>query len=179
MVPVMNPVGRQKCGAIVLLLLVGAGRSAFAIDPAEPGNLVVHVAVSPSPDYVKRWTTTPPSSPVRITRLRELEVGKVAYVAFIVTGYMLTKNGQTDLEVDCKIFNPDGSLLFDLPKYARWRAPATARAFVMTDPALDLKIDPGDPLGKYRIVAVVHDLVSGKNVTGEYSFEVRERLTTG
>jgi len=175
----MYPVTYSRIRATVLIMLVGAVRFAFAINPAEPGNLQVHVAVSPSPDYVKKWTATPPSSPVTIQRLRELEVGRVAYVAFIVTGYTLTKKAETDLEVDCKIFNPDGSLLFELPKYAKWHAPASTRAFVMANPALDLKIDPGDQLGRYRIVAVVHDRVSGQEASGEYSFEVKERLTTG
>jgi hypothetical protein len=169
----------QTYSAVVLLLLIGGGSPGLAINPAEPGSLQVYVAVSPSPDYVKQWTRTPPSAPINITKLRELEVGKVAYVAFIVTGYTLTKNGETDLEVDCKIVNPDGSVLFDLPKYAKWHAHASARAFVMTDPALDLKIDPGDQLGRYRVLAVVRDLMSGVKASGEYSFEVKERPTTG
>jgi len=164
---------------LTLALALGVSSSALGIDPAAPGALQVLVAVSQSPEYIKQWMSTSPQSPVTIKRLHMMKVGDTAYVAFIVTGYAITRNSDVDLVVDCKIFNPSGSVLFDLPRYAKQQTHVSGPAFVIADPALDLKIDQGDQVGKYRIVATVHDRVSGKVASGEYTLEVTQRLTTG
>lgn len=41
-----------------------------------------------------------------------------------------------------------------------------------TNPALDLVFDPGDPLGKWSVVAIFHDLVANKGSILEVHIEL-------
>ena len=106
--------------------------------------------------------------------MHNLKIGQVAYIAFLLTGWSTQENSKIHLEVDCKIINPDGSVLFDLPKYATFRGMIPQAGFVMADPALDFQTGKGDQLGTYRVLATAHDRLSGKSVKGEYSFTVKE-----
>jgi hypothetical protein len=48
----------------------------------------------------------------------------------------------------------------------------TERSFILADPVLDMMIEPGDPIGKYRIEATVHDHVSGKSAVGSWDIDI-------
>lgn len=172
----------NRASALLISLLgltVSLGADGSPLDANAPGDVAVRVAVSPTPEFLRRWLATPFEAPVAIKRLHEMTIGETAYVGIIATGYTRNERGSLSLEVDLKIVNPDGTVLFTLPKYARVEGSGVPRGFVMLDPALDFVTEPGDQVGRYHIEALLRDKVSGKSVKGAHSFIVNpERITS-
>jgi hypothetical protein len=163
---------RRTCVAASLSFLFCVRALAGEIIPT--GTLEVWVSVSSSPDYVKEWTHTPSTHPIKITELKSMRAGQTAYIAFITSGHSVDENGYPDISVDLVIRKPDGSVLFERKEYAAIKYRTGAIGFAMADPALDLKLDPGDPTGTYQIEATAWDRRAKSRSTGSAKLTLEE-----
>src|SRR5207249_1740366 len=108
-------------------------------------------------------------------QIREIALGRTAYISFIVTGYALGERKIPDLAVDVSILQRDGAVFFEKESYAVVReSPASPRGLLMADPTLELDLQAEDLPGTYGIRAVVRDRISGKKAQAGYALLARE-----
>ena len=142
-------------------------------DPNPPGNLKVFIGISDSPRYIEEWVAKQPSESVRVPYQKEFFFGEILHIAFIATGYSLEENSKMNLSVDYQIIDPDGKKISNELDYAETKAVIDAKpSFVMMFPALDLWFDEEEKAGRYKIIAIAHDHISGKSVEGEADFNL-------
>lgn len=127
------------------------------LDPNKPGDLAVAVAIGDSPDYIQRWTRTPPSHTPHIPRINETEIGEMIYIAFLITGQQPDEEGSVRVDVDVTIRMPDGEVWEEIRNYAKVRGKLPNPTFVMADPAMDFGFDEGDQLGNWVFEATAYD----------------------
>jgi len=156
----------RKVMILIVVLLALLIAPALAINPNPPGKLEIIVAISGSPRYIEDWVKKPSSQPIVIKRLKQLKLGGTAYIGFIITGHRTDPNGTPNLEVDYVIRKPDGSIVFQEESAAKVQYKTGEGGFVMADPALDFTVDPGDPLGTWRVEATVRDILEKSEAKG-------------
>jgi hypothetical protein len=140
------------------------------LEPAPAGQLQVFVAVSDSPDYIEQWPRNSAGRKVVIPQIKEIDLGRTAYISFIVTGYTLDDHRSPDVTVDVSILQRDGEVFFEKEAYAAIQGgPAAPKGLLMADPTLEMDLDLEDLPGTYGILVVVHDRISGRKAQGGYA----------
>ena len=100
-------------------------------------------------------------------------VGEVVHVGVLFHGYTPDQNGLIDIVIRMTVSAPEGRMLIEEREWSHYRDSAPSQpSFIMAKHRLDLAIEPGDPLGEYRISATVRDLVSGSEQGDYYFLEV-------
>ena len=148
--------------------------SSSAFTGNQPGHLAVHIAVSDSPAYIEQWTSTPFRTAITIRRIHDVERGKTAYIAFLVTGESAGPAGRSNVDVGVRVLRPDHSVAYSDSSHSRVSRRKDGRiGFTMADPALDFGVELDDPLGTWVIEATAHDRVTGARTTATYDLAVR------
>lgn len=170
---------KRAAVGVILLALIGLS-GVPGVEPNPPGKAGGYVAIGTSPDFLDAWRRPPVKGhPPVVPLQREFAIGDTAYVAFIVTGMLPDDHGQANVSVDFKLIKPDGTFMFDEKNCCRVQGPTGSQPhFVVADPALDIIFEPGDPVGRYSLVAVFHDLVSRKAALVQVHLEIREKTKT-
>ena len=96
--------------------------------------------------------------------------GSTIHARLVVSGLKQDKNGAIKASSQFQLYSPDKKLVIDQPL-----GPVTNQSFA---PGLHPKIllfpyvaiDPGDPLGEYRIKIIVKDLLANSEVSAEKTF---------
>src|SRR6266487_4638290 len=89
----------------------------------QAGHLAVHIAVSDSPAYIEQWVSTPFRAAVTIHRIHEVERGKTAYNAFLVTGQSSGPSGRSRVDVGVRVLRPDRSVAYSDSSHAHISCP--------------------------------------------------------
>lgn len=165
-----------KCISRYLLILatVVAVQPVAAVEANRAGELSVHVAISNDPRFVDDWIRTAPSPGVTIRRIREVQIGDVAHIGFIVTGHRVSATGIPNIEIDVIVRTPNGAILMAQKAYARVRYKTGEGGFIMADPAMDIKFELGDPAGLWRIEATARDRIAKTTAIGFATLEVKQ-----
>jgi hypothetical protein len=121
-------------------------------------------------DFVKEWekpdtpNLRPPSGP--------LHRGQ-SIVAVVLFAGCKAKNERCESTVDFRVLKPDGSTYAERSGLVLWDGPPPAgRNLQLSRANLGIGIEPTDPLGEYRITAVVADRVADAKVTLDTRFSV-------
>jgi hypothetical protein len=89
----------------------------------------------------------------------------------MVTGYEVNDKSMTDLTGGFVLQNPDRTLMFNAKEVFSYKKNMVhLTGSVMMDPAIKLMLQKHDQRGTYIFRATIKDNVSGKIVSGEYSF---------
>ncbi|MGH9867451.1 MAG: hypothetical protein ACREAA_04700 [Candidatus Polarisedimenticolia bacterium] len=149
---------------LMVVLSMGCG-AAFPQEPPPPGQvgpLRLDITVDDHPGSVS-------SQPGATGRFR---AGQTIYVAFLVSNQATGPNGRVHVQIDCRIFGPDGKARFERTGAAEARGPCQGHNFCMADPAVAFASEPGDPPGTYRIEGMARDMVSGQRASTRASFHL-------
>lgn len=131
-------------------------------------ELTVNIVASETTDFIKSWLSTPFSAKPYTKEVHEVIPDQTFYVAFLVAGFKPDLNGHYNFIVHWILYKPDGSIMLQQKDYARGVGIMPDKpSFVMADPALDLILEKNDPLGTYRIVAIVEDRVTNAKSESE------------
>ena len=177
---------KKRAIIVILLLLVfsafeisaetgSTGKAKQLIGPNASGKLQLIIGAGASPKYLQEWVSTPPSTPARVDRIKEVKPEQTTYIGFFVTGYSLDKNKNVNCAVDVTIYNPKGQILFSLPKYAKINGSNKENGFLALDPALDFTLERSDPAGTYRIEGIITDIISGKTAKAAYDLKLNKK----
>ena len=162
--------------AAASLLVAGA---ATAITGNPPGQLAIHIAVSDSPSFIEEWVSTPFRNAISIHRIREIERGRTAHVALLVTGQSTGRDGRSHVDIAVRVIRPDYSEAYVDTSYAHVSCVESGRVgFTMADPALDFGVDQDDPVGPWLVEAVARDRVTGATALTVRPLVVRSQQTS-
>jgi len=165
----------RKYAAIAVCLTILFPCTSSAVTGNQPGDLAVHIAVSDSPAYIEQWVATPFQAAVTVHRIHEVERGKTAYIAFLVTGQSADPSRRSRVDVAVRVLRPDRSVAFADSSYAHVSRRNDGRiGFTMADPALDFGVEGDDPLGQWIIEATARDRVTGAAASATYPLVVRQ-----
>lgn len=124
-----------------------------------------------------RWDT--PSEGVYLNSTEKIERGKILTALIIFSGCGADKAGNCDLVVKFKIVQPDGKTYADLPYQEVWvgKPVPPNKSLGMSVGYIRVIIEPGEPLGKYKVHAYVHDKNLNKTIELLSMFEAVEKKT--
>lgn len=109
----------------------------------------------PSPDYKPEILTT-----------TEVHRGETVVAVIIFTKCLVDKNGNCNSEVDFKLLRPDGSVYADYKGQellkGKYGLPEDALQLGVAN--LGFRVEPDDPLGSYKVEAIVRDKFAGIEV---------------
>ncbi|MFQ5671369.1 MAG: hypothetical protein ACE5HD_12790 [Acidobacteriota bacterium] len=129
--------------------------------------------------YGEDWKQ--PSSLVRTSKIESLAEAKrgdtiVAVVLF--RGCAPNTEGDCDAEVGYRILKPDGGLYGGREAAELWKRPAPEEGFLYRGAGrLGLRIEAEDPLGRYRLEAIVRDRVAKVTLRLTRTLDVKESGT--
>ncbi|MBX3320965.1 MAG: hypothetical protein KF890_13865 [Nitrospira sp.] len=124
-----------------------------------------------------RWDT--PSEGVYLSSRDKIERGNILTALVMFSGCGTDKNGNCDLVVKFKVVRPDGRTYADLPYQEAWVDKPVPRnkSLGMSVGYIRVIIEPGEPLGKYKVYANVRDKNLNKTIELLSVFESVEKNT--
>jgi hypothetical protein len=163
----LNPRHRNLFAAALLLVPAAIPKIA---KPAPEAKFDIRVLITTEPEKVlhpKKGSTAQPATTVPRGHL--------------VFGFIFFKDCQADtkkncnLDVDVQGLTPTGAVFKNEKGANLWRnkqAPHTG--FIQLGaPNIKIQLEPNDPVGTYRLLAVAHDRNNGAEARAEASFEVK------
>jgi len=152
------------------LALVMLPFNAYALEPMPinpPGDLLVTVFITDSPEFIKEWIETPPSHAPTIKRINEAKFNQMVHAGFAVTGFTKGSDSKVNFVVAVQVKAPDGTILMQENQWAsHTKKVLIDKGVIIADPVLDMTFEPSDPAGNYKISAIVTDKLSGKRASG-------------
>lgn len=143
--------------------------------PAPAGKFEIRLLVTAEPDRVVHPTKGADgkyaeAQPVTIAPRNQLLVGFVFF-----RDCKADATGNCNVDVDIQGMAPGGAMFQNSKASDLWRNKrAPHEGFAQLGiPNIKITIEPKDPAGTYRVVAVAHDRNSGAESRSEASFEVR------
>lgn len=174
----MNHMILVKSYLLIILLTLSSISNAEIVSgpiPNSAGKIGLEIVASGSPSYIKDWLSIPSSEAVTIKRIKDVYPEQLIVVAFLVSGMTADQVGNYSFSISVKIIEPDGKIIFGLRDYAKGQGRQSSRpTFIMADPALDLVLESSDPVGVYKIVAEVTDLVTMKKSRDSYEIRLHK-----
>jgi len=121
----------------------------------------------------REWAVTTPGA--KLTSTSSAIRNKPIFAAFVFTGCKAKADGQCDLVADFTVTDPDGKQYAEHRDAAVWpRAPLAKGVLMRSDALLGMRVEPGEPLGRYMVRITLHDRVAGVDIATSQMIEVRE-----
>jgi len=143
--------------------------------PAPEGKLDIRLLITAEPEKVLSPTKGPDgqyaqAQPVKIAPRGQLLVGVLFF-----KDCKADAKGNCNVDVDVQGLTPSGQLFQNSKGDDLWRNKRAPHAgFVQLGvPKIRITIEPKDPAGTYRVIAIAHDRHNGAESRSEASFEVK------
>ena len=144
---------------------------AFALLPA-----LVSSAGPGDGDFAARLVVTDRLDGPNLHPTKAAVRGEVVWGVVLFSHCKADAHGRCHAVADFTVLRPDGSVYDSHESAEVWSAmPPRRKGEQLSSTRLGLHIRPSDPLGRYRIRAVVKDLEAKRSVTLESALVVRER----
>jgi hypothetical protein len=180
----LTPLLKRRLGAVVLLLSLSLlsmesfgqwrDRSGVVADTSwrkSVGGFGVMLLLTTDPESFRKAWDSPPNTVPQIRPASEARIGQRIDAFVVFSGCEESSIGLCQIDGDFRVLKPDGSVYFEQSKVPLWGSLAPGKGMVqLGHRQLEIKIEPTDPLGAYRIIAKVRDLQSGKSVDVEQAF---------
>jgi len=174
----LNRHHRSFFAAALLLVPAAVPKTRTPAKPAAPapeGKLEIRLLVTLEPDKVLHPTKGTDG------KFSEAQPVKIAPRGQLLVGLLFFKDckpdaaGNCNVDVDVQGFTPSGAMFKNSKGTDLWRnKKAPHPGFVQLGaPDVKVTIEPNDPAGTYRVLAVAHDRNSGAESRSEASFEVK------
>jgi hypothetical protein len=132
------------------------------------------VLTSNAASFIEEWKNTPESNAPRIPPLGLVKRGDSVWVLLFFTGCG-TKGPPCEAMVDYTILKPDGSVYGQVPSNrVTTQTSAKSRIIYLSQAYLQIRIEPQDPLGKYRVLARFSEPSENSTVELQNEFEVSQ-----
>jgi hypothetical protein len=127
------------------------------------------ILIVDSRDAIGKWAASPGEGDAG--RMRKVARGTKILVPIVVTGLAGIDFGKPGLSADLEFVAPGGKVLLMAMNCCRAKSgdPRTP-GLVVLDPVLDIKSQPGDPLGTYELRATLS--YKGRKVAARETFEL-------
>jgi hypothetical protein len=111
---------------------------------------------------------------VKFDGTTEVRRGVPVFLTFFITGPGIDTSGAADVTADIVIRKPDGSVYFEGKDAPCWggKYQYSPESTQVADAKIKLRIETGDPAGKYSIEAIVHDKIKKVDLTLKKTFDV-------
>ena len=130
---------------------------------------VIHIAVPDLDAFERGWAITTPGA--NITTTTKLIVGKPSFTTVLFSGCTRNAAGECHLSVSFRILSPDSSVYDGMDGAARMRlfdGPVPADNNIRAgQPMIGLRVEPGEALGLYRLIASTTDEVAKQTARTE------------
>ncbi len=145
-----------------------------APDMGQSGDLAVRQLASTDPDGVEReWAKDSPG--VDLPTATETVRDKPIVIFLVFTGCHAAADGNCNVTADFLIKDPKGRRYGAQPNTPVWRRPPPNKGILqLSEAALGLRVEKGEPLGNYLVEAVTTDHVSGTTVHTQQTIRVAE-----
>ena len=155
------------------LVLGFALATAFACDAPRRSGFAATLVVTDRLDrFMNERSHSSAVRPVSAAR------GDIVWGLITFSHCVADAHGRCRVVADFTVLRPDGSTYATHDGADVWSAtPPWGREPQLSSARLGLHLKPGDPLGRYRIRAVVTDLEAKRSLTLESAFDVGERTT--
>jgi hypothetical protein len=144
------------------------------------GKLEAALVLTPSSaSFLREWKRSGAAEEeAEISSLASVRRGDTVDAVVLFAGCTPKSTGHCDSEVDFRVLRPDGSLYTKFEEVELWKNRLVPLGSRMRagQTSLELEIEPEDPLGTYRVEAVVRDLVSGRQMRLTRELEVLEAV---
>ena len=149
-----------------LLLAAPAGGQGAAGPSARQGGFGAMLLMTADPAAFRRAWAGP--QPPKLNATTKAARGKPVYAMVIFSGCRAAADGKCRVTGQFSVTRPDGRP-YQAPAQAKiWSgAPAAASKMLLAEGSVGLKLEPKDPLGAYRVRAVVTDHVARISVPVE------------
>lgn len=141
--------------------------------PVAPGNQArqgdfsaIQISFDDAERFAREWDV--PTAGAQISTTRKGVRGKPIFAAVIFSNCPADAAGNCDVTADIVVTDPNGKIYAEHKDAEFWRAPAPQRDRLAIGAAqLGLRIEPGEPLGAYRIRFTLHDRVGQRQLVTE------------
>jgi hypothetical protein len=125
-------------------------------------------------EFFKRWNT--PSRVVQFTSTNKIKRGEFITALIVFIGCGVDKSGNCNLLVKFTINQPNGSVYGELPLQEVWvdKPAPPNNSLGLSIAYLKIRIEPNEPLGKYKVFADIIDRNLGKTLHLTQSFDAIE-----
>ncbi|MDF7822403.1 hypothetical protein P4B35_00140 [Pontiellaceae bacterium B12227] len=125
---------------------------------AEPfGSMVAITRQDPSMDW---WYAVPQEFAPKINRISHVAKGEYFRILPVFNNYGTDADGRAHIIFDIEIIRPDGSPDLSLAKCEGHDGPAKSPALLPASAVVNMRFDPADVFGEYRINLTAVDLVN-------------------
>jgi hypothetical protein len=165
---------RMALGLAVVIVLDGTafaqwyveGKPAADLDFAKSdGAFRVSLFLTNDPKaFFEAWKR--PKDPVPISGSNRADLGTPIEAIVIFSNCQAGPDGLCDATVDFAVFRPDGSVYGKFEDAELWqkKPPPEKDRIQFGVQTMGVKIEPGDPAGKYRVETTVRDKVRGSTL---------------
>ena len=150
----------------------------MAADPAKglaKGEFEISLHLTGNGDELFDNWDRPTGKKFSVDSLKVAPRGKFLSAVVLFKGCKADRSGNCDAVVDIVAFDPKGKIYGEMPGVELWQQkPAPNLGYAQLSRSfMGLVIEPNDPPGKYRIVAVARDRNSKTEAKSEVRFEVK------
>ena len=142
-----------------LLVAAPAGGQGAAGPSAQQGGFGAMLVMTADPAALRRaWASPQP----RVNATAKASRGKPVFAMVIFSGCRAAADGKCRVTGRFSVTRPDGRPYQAPTTVKLWSgAPAAPRKMLLAQGSVGLKLEPKDPLGPYRVRALVTDHVAG------------------
>lgn len=129
------------------------------------GELVAQLVITDNePQALKNWGT--PSQSVYFPTTDKIERNKIITAFVVFGGCAVDVNGNCDLKMQITVYQPNGAIYSKLPVMEVWSGKPVPpnKSLGLSAEYMRVRIETGEPLGKYRVDTKIMDKISGKGV---------------
>ena len=139
-------------------------------------DLKFEIFFSDSTAFMEEWTKTPYEHSPTIRRISSARIGQLVYGGFAVSGFKLDPDGYAFLELDLRIIDPTGKLLFKKEPFSTTQYKLKSEnGIILLSSVLDFLIEDGDPTGQYTISCRLFDNIGKSAVVSDYKLMIEEK----
>lgn len=152
------------------------GLAANEKSPTKQGSgFEIHVVVTTNGrELFKTWNSGA-RQPFHIDAVKVAERGPFLSAVVLFNGCRANSNGDCDVDLDIVAYDPTGKLYGEIRGAELWKGkPAPPPGYTQLGmDYMGIVIEPHDPSGTYRIVAVARDRIGHSEASSTATFEVK------
>lgn len=141
----------KKISTLVFVLLL-------CVTQAKAQDLKLKIFFIDSPDKLNEVLHTPFDHTPTIQTINEIKKNQLVHAGFAVTGYKIDADKKLCLDLDVRIIDPNGHLIFSQEPFMQdKRVVSREDGQILMDGLLDFLIETNDPSGTYQVSARLID----------------------